>query len=471
MTKKKKISGSTDVVKKIWGFCNYLKHEGMNYGLYIEQITYLMFLKMSHEKGIKLPTGCNWDELINFSGTKLLEKYSTLLEKLGKEKGTLGSIFFGSSSAFKKNAANLKQLLNDLNNIEWSIIDIDVKARIYEGLLAKYASSEKGAGQYFTPRPLIRSIIRCVKPDFTKHSDYTIHDPASGTCGFLIGAFEWIMKKTDDGSKLSIPDRKRLIKNTFSGGDIEENTRRIGLMNCFLHELEPKIYLDSSLGEGYANKQYDLVITNPPFGTSGVGGRSNRDDFLVTTSNKQLNFIQHIFTILKPHGHCAMVVPDSVVTGSELDNDGREIRKNLLESCNLHTILRVPNGAFIPYANQPTHVLFFTKGSPTKDTWIYDLRTNKPNVRIRKPLTEEHFIDFEKCYDQNPRKANDRFKKFPIQKIIDAKYDLGFQFIKDKSEITLDDIPEPKVLVKDISINLKHTMDSFNEFMSDLKMK
>ena len=229
--------------------------------------------------------------------------------------------------------------------------------------------------------------------------------------------------------------------------------------------------MDSSLGEGHKNKKYDLVLTNPPFGTSGVGGTSNRDDFLVPTSNKQLNFIQHIFTILKPRGQCAMVVPDSVVTGSELDTDGREIRKNLLESCNLHTILRVPDGAFVPYANQPTHVLFFTKGQPTKETWIYDLRTNKPNVRIRKPLTEEHFMDFEKCYDQNPRKSNKRFKKFSIQKIKDAKYDLGFQFIKDESEITLDDIPEPEVLIKDISIDLKNTIDSFNEFVSDLKMK
>jgi len=397
----------TDVVQKLWGFCDHLRHDGMNYGNYIEQLTYLLFLKMSYEKEIKLPKGCNWNELISYSGSDLLENYVMILQTLGKQKGLLGDIFVKSISAFN-NPTNLKKLLNLMNEIEWTSLDVDIKAAAYEGLLEKYASNEKGAGQYFTPRVVIRSVIRCVKPNFINDSDYTIHDPACGTGGFLIAAFEWIMKQTDDGSKLKIRDRERLIKKTFSGMDNVPSTRRLGLMNCFLHEIEPTIYFGNSLGDGvHVSKRYNLVLTNPPFGSSGAGGVPTRDDFLFQMANKQLNFLQHVLTILKVGGNVAMVVPDGVL----FDATGKGIRENLLKNCNLHTILRLPEGTFVPYANAKANVIFFTKGVPTKEIWMYDLRTNIPNIRKGNPLTDELFEDFEKCYNQKPRKETKRFKK------------------------------------------------------------
>ena len=453
----------TDVVAKLWGFCNYLRHDGMNYGLYIEQLTYLLFLKMAFEKGKKLPKGCNWNELLEHSGSGLLDEYLEVLKKLSKEKGILGDIFAKSNSAFN-NPVNLKKLLNDLNEIDWASTDIDIKGAAYEGLLEKYAATEKGAGQYFTPRPLIRSIIRCVKPNFVNSPEYSIHDPASGTCGFLIGAFEWIMKETDDGSKLKIKDKERLIKRTFSGGDNVVTTRRLGLMNCFLHEIEPEIYYGSSLDEGpHVGKQYNLILTNPPFG--GGGEVPDRGDFLFQLKNKEMNFVQHVMSILKGGGQCAMVVPDGVL----FDKDGKGIRENLLKQCNLHTILRLPDGTFVPYANAKANILFFTKGKPTEEVWIYDLRTNIPNIRKRAPLTEKHFEDSEKSYLEKTRKQTKRFQKRTIKQIQENDFGLDIRFIKDNNLIDFDNIPEPKILAKRISDNLKSAMSSINELSSSLQ--
>ena len=455
----------TDVVAKLWGFCNYLRHDGMNYGLYIEQLTYLLFLKMAFEKGIKLPKGCNWNELLVYSGSELLEEYSDLLKKLSKEKGLLGDIFAKSNSAFNS-PVNLKKLLNDLNEIEWSSTDIDIKAAAYEGLLEKYAATEKGAGQYFTPRPLIRSIVRCVKPNFVNSSEYTIHDPASGTCGFLIEAFEWILKETDGGSKLKIKDRERLIKNTFSGGDNVVTTRRLGLMNCYLHEFEPEIYYGSSLDEGpHVGKRHNLILTNPPFG--GGGDVPERGDFLFQMKNKEMNFVQHVMTILKVGGQCAMIVPDGVL----FDGQATELRENLLKQCNLHTILRLPNGTFVPYANAKANVLFFTKGKPTKEVWIYDLRTNSPNINKGKPLTEELFEDFEKSYLQKTRKQTERFQKRTIKEIKENSFNLDFRFIDDDSLLNLENLPEPEVIAKEISKNLQSALNSIKELQENLRNK
>jgi len=454
----------TDVVAKLWGFCDYLRDDGMNYGLYIEQLTYLLFLKMAFEKEIKLPKNCNWNELILYSGSELLEKYSELLKKLSKENGLLGDIFVKSNSAFS-NPRNLKQLLNDLHEIEWSSTDIDIKAAAYEGLLEKYAATEKGAGQYFTPRPLIRSIINCVKPNFVGSSEYTIHDPACGTGGFLIGAFEWILQQTDDGSKLELKDRKRLIKKTFSGGDNVITTRRLSLMNCYLHEIEADIQYQNSLAEGpHVSKRYNLILTNPPFGSSGKGGTPNRDDFLFQLANKQLNFVQHVMTILKVGGECAMVVPDGVLFGDH----GQGIRENLLKQCDLHTILILPEGTFVPYADAKANVLFFTKGKPTKEVWIYDLRINIPKIRKKIPLTDALFADFIKCYSQKTRKQTERFEKRSIEQIKNNKFNLYFKFVKDNSLIDLDSLPQPNILAKELSENLKTAYDSTKEIIKNL---
>jgi type I restriction enzyme M protein len=423
---------------------------------------------MIQERDRIIPSGCSWNDLIQHSGSDLLEVYSRILRRLAKERGMLGDIFAQSMSRFN-NPINLKKLLNLINAIEWTSLDTDIKAAAYEGLLEKYAAEEKGAGQYFTPRSLIRSIVRCVKPDFRTSPNFTIHDPACGTGGFLIGAFEWIMKETHAGSRLTTEDRERLIKQTLSGMDNVQSTRRLALMNCYLHELEPKIYFGDALGEGaHVNERYNVILTNPPFGTRGATGVPARDDFLVSTSNKQLNFMQHVITLLKIGGHSAMIVPDNVL----FDNAGKPIRKNLLKSCNLHTILRLPLGTFSPYsAGVKANVIFFIKGSPTKETWIYDLRTNINNINKGNPLKEELFQDFEISYSKKPRESSERFRSFSINDIESEDYNLDITWLTDstlKDRITL---PPPHVIAAETVSNLKIALKSLENLITETPQK
>ncbi|NIO36979.1 N-6 DNA methylase, partial [Candidatus Bathyarchaeota archaeon] len=286
---------------------------GMNYGDYIEQLTYLLFLKIADEKGVSVPEGCSWSDLRVLSGTDLTDHYTDMLRKLSREKGLLGDIFAGSLSKFRR-PVNLKRLINMIDETEWSAIDVDIKAEAYEGLLQKYASEQKGAGQYFTPRPAIRAVVRCIRPDIRENPKFTIHDPAVGTGGFLIAAYEWMLDRTMDGAALSREERRRLQKHTFSGGEIVPETKRLALMNLYLHEIEADIYYGDSLAEGpHTGRRYDCIMTNPPFGIKGGGEYPNRQDFTVKTSNKQLNFLQHVVTILKPGGRAAIVLPDNVL--------------------------------------------------------------------------------------------------------------------------------------------------------------
>ena len=454
-----------DPVPKLWDFCNYLRHEGITYGNYIEQLTYLLFLKMAKEKESELPKDCSWDNLIKNSGSELLEKYSSVLQTLGKQKGMLGDIFARSRSEFS-NPTNLKTLLNLIDEIDWSSLPVDVKGAAYEGLLEKFASEEKGAGEYFTPRILIQAIVRCVGPDFRKSEEFSIHDPACGTGGFLIGAFEWIKNQTEGGSKLSNKDRNRLLKNTFSGMDNVVMTRRLALMNCYLHSIEPTIFFGDSLGEGpHVGQRYNVILTNPPFGSKGTGGAPTRDDFIVSTANKQLNFIQHIITILKLGGNAAMVVPDNVL----FDNSGKKIREYLLKTCNLHTILRLPEGTFQPYTGVKANVIFFTKGKPTEEIWYYDLRTNVENTNKGNPLTEKLFEDFEKCYHSKPRKSTKRFKKFTLAEMEKNDFNLDIQIMEDGSRLAFENLPEPKILAIEISKNLQSGSKSIDELIKNLE--
>ncbi len=455
----------TDVVAKLWDFCNYLRHEGITYGNYIEQLTYLLFLKMAKEKESILPKGCTWDDLIKKSGSEILETYSQILQTLGKEKGMLGDIFARSRSEFS-NPTNLKKLLNLIDEIDWFSLPVDVKGAAYEGLLEKFASEEKGAGEYFTPRILIQSIIRCVEPDFRNSDEFTIHDPACGTGGFLIGSFEWIKDQTKGGAKLSISDRNRLLKKTFSGMDNVVMTRRLALMNCYLHSIEPKIYFGDSLGEGFhVGQRYNVVLTNPPFGTKGSGSAPVRDDFLVKSTNKQLNFVQHIITILKLGGTAAMVVPDNVL----FDKSGKPIREHLLKTCDLNTILRLPDGTFQPYTNVRANVIFFTKGKPTKEIWYYDLRTNIENMNKGNPLTKKLFEDFEKCYHAKPRKSSKRFKTIKLTEIENNQFNLDISIMDDDSSLASQNLPEPKVIAKNISKNLQFASVSINKLIKNLE--
>lgn len=450
-----------EVVNKLWGFCNTLRHDGMGYGDYIEQLTYLLFLKMAQEKGVSLPGGCDWDTLKAESGTELSDTYTDTLRTLSRQKGTLGDIFAGSLSKFRE-PVNLKKLIMMIDETQWTAIDVDIKADAYEGLLEKYAEEEKGAGQYFTPREAIRCVVRCIRPDVRGKPDFTIHDPAVGTAGFLIGAYEWMMKQTKEGASLSREERDKLQKHTFSGGEIVLDTRRLALMNLYLHEIDDGIYFGDSLAEGpHTSKRYDVVMTNPPFGSKGMGGAPSRDDFTVKTANKQLNFVQHVMNILKPGGRAAVVVPDNVLFE---ENAGKDIRKVLLEDCNLHTILRLPIGTFTPYSpGVKANVIFFEKGEQTKEIWIYDNRTKVEKVAIRHPLTANYFEDFEKCYHTEPRKETERFKRWTINEIEKRDFNLDITWLKEESVSESSELSDPSELVSEALVQLEAATDSLNE--------
>jgi type I restriction enzyme M protein len=451
----------SEVVNKLWGFCNTLRHDGIGYGDYIEQLTYLLFIKMAGEKGLVLPKGCDWKVLREKSGTALLDSYSQILRTLSRQEGILGDIFAGSLSRFRE-PVNLKKLIGLIDETQWSAIDIDIKAEAYEGLLQKYAAEQKGAGQYFTPREAIRAVVRCIKPDIREKADYRIHDPALGTAGFLIGAYEWMMKETNEGALLSREERGRLQTRTFSGEEIVQDTRRLGLMNLFLHEIQAEIRFGDSLGqESHTPNRYDCVMTNPPFGSKGGGESPIRDDFTVKTSNKQLNFLQHVMNILKPGGRGAIVLPDNVLFE---EHAGKEVRKLLLADCELHTILRLPIGTFTPYSSGvKANILFFRKGSPTKEIWIYDNRTNVEKVAIRRPLTTEYFKDFEACYQSSPRKQTERFRKWSVDEIRKRDYNLDIFWLKDDASEDMTNLPEPDDLVSEALTSIQVALDSMNE--------
>ncbi len=452
---------STDVVQKLWGFCNTLRHDGINYGDYIEQLTYLLFLKLADEKGLAVPAGCGWPTLRERSGTDLLEHYVDVLRTLAKETGILGNIFAGSLSKFRE-PVNLKKLITLIDETEWATVDVDIKGQAYEGLLQKYAAEQKGAGQYFTPREAIRAVVRCVRPDIRERGGFTIHDPACGTAGFLIGAYEWFMSQTREGADLRREDRERLQKRTFTGGEIVLETRRLAMMNLYLHEIEAEIYYGDSLAEGpHTGRRYDCVLTNPPFGTKGGGDVPLRDDFTVQTSNKQLNFLQHVIHILKPGGRAAIVLPDNVLFE---DHAGRDVRRLLMTDCDLHTILRLPIGTFTPYSpGVKANILFYRKGQLTQEVWIYDLRTNIGKVTKRHPLSAEYFTDFEACYHAKPRRETDRFRRFTRDEIARRDDNLDIFWLKDESLDDADDLPEPEDLVSEAVTQLETALDALRD--------
>jgi type I restriction enzyme M protein len=451
----------SEVVGKLWGFCNTLRHDGIGYGDYIEQLTYLLFLKLAEEKGVQLPNGCRWTDLKARSGTELLDAYQDILRTLSKQKGMLGDIFAGSLSKFRE-PVNLKKLIGLIDETQWTAIDVDIKAQAYEGLLQKYAEEEKGAGQYFTPREAIRSVVRCIKPNIRERPDFIIHDPAIGTAGFLIGAYEWMMKQTKEGALLSREERDRLQNKTFSGGEIVLDTRRLALMNLYLHEIEADVYYGDSLAEGpHTSKRYDVVMTNPPFGTKGAGQAPVRDDFTVSTSNKQLNFVQHVMTILKPGGRAAIVVPDNVLFE---ENAGKEVRKLLMEDCNLHTILRLPMGTFTPYSpGVKANIVFLTKGESTKELWIYDNRTNVEKVNIHHPLTSDYFSDFENCFNRSPRKESERFKRFTRKDLADRGDNLDILWLNEENSEQNETVADPDELIAEAATQLQTATDAIEE--------
>jgi type I restriction enzyme M protein len=464
----------TDVANKLWGFCHTLRHDGIDYGDYIEQITYLLFLKMANEKDLTLPKATDWDHLRQHSGTDLSDAYVDALRTLGRQPGILGDIYSGAQSRFS-NPVNLKKLISLVDETEWTTLDVDVKAAAFEGLLEKAASEgKKGAGQYFTPRLLIQAIVRCMKPDPRVSGDFKIGDPACGTGGFLVCAYEWLLEESKGSLDRAIA--KRIRTGTYYGDDLVARPRRLALMNLYLHQVEPHITGNDSIYDPPGPERFDVVLTNPPFGTKGANQAPVRDDFVVETSNKQLNFIQHVMTILKPGGRAGVVVPDNVLF-SEQSGD---VFKVLTEDCDLHTVLRLPRGTFSPYSpGTTTNVIFFTKGRRTERVWIYDARAGVPGITKKdRPLTSAHLAPFEECYGADPfgrgkrstsASKDDRWREFGIDEVQERSYNLdGLKWLRDDDFGEEDEVVDPAELLAEAIASLASGVDSLRELERSL---
>lgn len=490
-------NNKSSVVSKIWSFCNTLRDDGVGYGDYLEQLTYLLFLKMideyskpPHNRVLPVPRKYGWESLTTKKGAELETHYNELLRELGQKKGVLGQVYTKSQNKIQ-DPAKLSRLIDMIDKEQWSIMDTDIKGEIYESLLERNAEDVKsGAGQYFTPRALIRAIVNCIRPEPMK----TISDPACGTGGFLLAANEYIRKNYDLDK-----EQKHFLKyKTFSGNEIVANTRRLALMNMFLHnigDIDGDNFIspaDSLIAD--TGLRVDYVLTNPPFGkkssmtfTNEEGEQEtddltyNRQDFWVTTSNKQLNFVQHIRTILKSNGKAAVVVPDNVLFEG---GAGETVRKKLLETTELHTILRLPTGIFYK-PGVKANVIFFdnkpaSKDPWTKEVWIYDFRTNIHFTLKKNPLKVEDLDDFVKCYKPENRHKREetwnaeanpegRWRRFTYEDIINRdKASLDITWIKDKSLADLDNLPDPDELANDIVENIESALESFREIMSKL---
>ena len=382
------------LLSKVWNIANVLASAGVGFTDYIIQLTYILFLKMDDEKeamGLSsyLPEDCKWKELCNLNGTDLVEKYEEILKNLSNAKGIVGTIFTKATNKIDR-PSNLKKVIDMVSEDNWYMMEGDLKGAIYEKILEKNGQDRKsGAGQYFTPRSLISAIVDVVDPKITE----TVYDPCCGTGGFLLAAYEHMRTQSRDVEK-----QKFLKNNALSGADNTSLVVTLGSMNLYLHDIginkSPIIYQDSLIDK--SDKKYQVIITNPPFGTRPQGSvdvSANRPEFIKTSDN-QVNFLQHIMSIVKTGGRVGVVMPDSILT----DGDStKKVRDKLLKDFNLHTILRLPTGIF--YANSvKTNVLFFEKGESTKDIWVYDYRTGVKHTMATKPMTRENLQDFVDCY-------------------------------------------------------------------------
>lgn len=492
----KENTNTSSIVSKVWAFCQTLRDDGVGYGDYLEQLTYLLFLKMAHEyslpphnRNLNIPSNLNWESILNKSGEELEVHYTKMLRELGQSKGILGQIFTKSQNKIQ-DPAKLFKLIKMIDAENWVMMGVKDKGDIYEGLLEKNAEDTKsGAGQYFTPRPLIKAMVTCLNPQPMK----TIGDPACGTGGFFLAAYDHLTEQNLD------KEQKQFLKyHTFRGNEIVASTRRLALMNLFLHNIgdidsdnfiSPNDSLVADNGD-----RFDYILANPPFGkkssmtiTNEAGEQEkddltyNRQDFWVTTSNKQLNFVQHIKTQLKENGKAAVVLPDNVLFEG---GAGETVRKKLLETTNLHTILRLPTGIF--YANGVKANVLFFDGKPaskevwTKETWIYDYRTNIHHTLKKNPLKYADLQDFITLYlegniakrtatysEENPE---GRWRQFTYDEIIARdKTSLDISWLKDKSLADLDNLPDPNELAEEIVENIESVLDSFRAIIKSLK--
>ncbi|MGC1862820.1 MAG: N-6 DNA methylase [Methylocystis sp.] len=403
---------TSDIVAKLWSLCHVLRDDGVTYNEYVTELTYLLFLKMLEEtkRENRLPAGYRWAELVKRDGLDQLDYYKRLLLDLGKPevKDELVRAIFTDAQTRLRKPTNLKALTTDIDKLDWFSAREEGLGNLYEGLLEKNASDKKsGAGQYFTPRPLIDCIVRLMKPQ----AGEIVQDPAAGTAGFLVAADHFIKAQTDELYKLPGAQAFFQRHNAFVGAELVPDTHRLCMMNLLLHGIEGGVSnIDTLSPDGETLAKADLILTNPPFGTKKGGGRPTRNDFSVTAdnSNKQLAFVEHIVRALKPGGRAAVVVPDNVLFE---DNTGRRLRAWLMDLCNLHTVLRLPTGIFYAQGVK-TNVLFFQRGKTdkanTKAVWVYDMRANMPAFGKTRPLTIADFADFETAYGDDPNGGSRR---------------------------------------------------------------
>jgi len=473
-----------DIVQKLWNLCNILKDDGVTYHQYVTELTYLLFLKMAKETGTEdqIPKGYRWFDLEKRTAPDRLEHYKITLIHLGTHGSMLVKEIFANASSFIKKPATLSTLVAEIDKLDWYSAKTEGLGDLYEGLLEKNANEKKsGAGQYFTPRRLIDSMVALMKPTI----DDVIQDPAAGTGGFLIAANHYIRAHGDPDSWTEAQQRKHR-RGTFYGMEHVQDTHRLALMNLMLHGLDsdPKAagirYGDSLSPEGQALPKATLMLTNPPFGTKKGGGLPTRDDFTFPTSNKQFCFLQHIYRGLKPGGRAAVVLPDNVLFEG---NVGKQIRTDLMDKCNLHTILRLPTGIFYAQGVK-TNVLFFTRGEKdkgnTKEVWVYDLRANMPQFGKRTVLTGNHFGAFEAAFGRDPQggqkalaKRKDtgeegRFRKFTREWIAERGDSLDIGWLKDDSGGAGDELPEPAVLAREAMTELEGAFEELKGILAEL---
>lgn len=462
-----------EIVAKLWNLCNVLRDDGITYHQYVTELTYILFLKMANETGVEeqIPEAYRWDVLASKDGKELKDYYEELLDTLGETgNGRVREIYQGAVSNISE-PKNLRKIITTIDALDWFSAREEGLGNLYEGLLEKNANEKKsGAGQYFTPRVLIDVMTRLAKPQPGERCN----DPACGTFGFMIAAHQYVSDHTDEFSDLDADTAEFEQKEAFTGCELVHDTHRLALMNAMLHDIDGEILLGDTLSNfGKQMHDYDLVLTNPPFGTKKGGERATRDDFTYPTSNKQLNFLQHIYRSLKRDGHAraAVVLPDNVLFA---DSDGEKIRADLMDKCNLHTILRLPTGIFYAQGVK-TNVLFFTRGSAdtdnTKEVWFYDLRTNMPSFGKTNPLKREHFAAFEAAYEADDRRAvrDERWSVFTREEIAAHGNSLDLGLIKDDSIIDYDDLPDPAESAADAAQKLEEAAQLLRQVAAELR--
>jgi type I restriction enzyme M protein len=462
------VTSTGDIVAKLWNLCHVLRDGGISYHQYVTELTLLLFLKMAKEtdKESRLPRGCRWDDLKDAPpGGEQLDAYKQMLLELGKAKDPLVRAIYTGAQTSLREARHLNRLVLDIDALDWFSAKSDGLGDLYEGLLEKNASETRsGAGQYFTPRPLIDAMVEVMKPQ----PGELVQDPAAGTAGFLIAADTYVKRHSDNLFDLSEKQAEFQRREAFVGLELVPETRRLALMNCMLHDIvgvgEGAVRLGDTLtGAGAALPKANLILTNPPFGTKKGAGGGSRDDLTFQTSNKQLMFLQHIYRALVPGGRAAVVLPDNVLFE---EGQGRELRADLMDKCDLHTILRLPTGIFYAQGVK-TNVLFFTRGEKEKGTtkrvWVYDLRTNAPGFGKRTPFTGDYLQPFVTAYGADPdgksrRKdvgETGRFCAFSRDEIARRNDNLDLSWLKDDNAHDEDSLGEPEEIAAEIRVELE----------------